>query len=79
MCKIYMKQNNTHTTGKYSVEYKISMCLITHAFADTCNIHTVSTLTHSRNYHNEFINALHIYDSYEGNTVYSQVSTHRIS
>jgi len=40
-----MKQNNTHTTGKYSVEYKISMCLITHAFADTCNIHTVSTLT----------------------------------
>lgn len=40
-----MKQNNTHTTGKYSVEYKISMCLITRAFADTCNIHTVSTLT----------------------------------
>ena len=47
MCKRYMKQNNTHTTGKYSVEYKISMCLITHAFADTGNIHTVSTLTHT--------------------------------
>lgn len=47
MCKRYMKQNNIHVIAKYSVEYKISMCLITHAFSNTCNVDAVLTLNHT--------------------------------
>jgi len=72
------QQNNIHITTKYSVAYKIAMCI---NYTDLLPTQVCSHSIHSQShdYHIEFINTLRIYDSYEGNTVYSQVSLQSIS